>query len=192
MNRGRLIRWILIVLPPLFIAWACWDFTRFVEHTAHLEPPTTTPHTAVVALTGGAGIRIAAGIDLIETADATRLLISGVNESTSIDDLVNLSGGDLDTYNCCVDIGRKARSTVQNADETAEWVAANKFETIIVVTSDFHMPRALILLKRELPGITLIPYPVTTGIDPKKTWHVRSSFKGMLREWAKWRVTHLI
>ena len=46
--------------------------------------------------------------------------------------------------------------------ETGNWARANKFKSLIVVTSGWHMPRALIELAHELPDVMLVPYPVVS------------------------------
>lgn len=185
------IRSVLLALVAFGLVWAGWDFLQFAKRTSNLAPPPSVPMTGAVALTGGSGIRIAAGIELVESQNVTRLLISGVHPDATIPDLQQISGGKDETYACCIDLDFNARSTVQNAEEIAPWVEAHGFSTIIVVTSDFHMPRALLLLERELPETELIPYPVTSAIDPNEIWTEKWSFRGTIVEWAKWRVTQL-
>jgi hypothetical protein len=47
-----------------------------------------------------------------------------------------------------------------NALETASWSQAEQVRTLLVVTAWFHMPRALVELRRAMPALTLLPYPV--------------------------------
>ena len=46
-------------------------------------------------------------------------------------------------FSCCVDLDHSAINTIGNAVETRRWVMARGFQSLIVVTSNFHMPRAL-------------------------------------------------
>lgn len=141
--------------------------------------------------TGGSGLRIAAAVDLIEAGHAQRALISGVNPDITVEELIRRTGGEPAVYECCVDFDYVAKTTVGNAKESASWTTSNAYETIILVTSDYHMPRSLLLLGNAIPNVDLIPYPVRTRIDPTVPFESIRSFRGLLSEWLKWRVTNL-
>ena len=53
-----------------------------------------------------------------------------------------------------------AGTTYGNWLEAAEWVHFYHLRTLIIVTADYHMPRAMLEMHRHLPGIILIPAPV--------------------------------
>ena len=175
----------------ILLAIAAFDFLMFARRATESVPAMARPADAIVALTGGSGLRIAAGIDLMTAGRGQRLLISGVNPDVDMDDLIVLAGGSPDTYACCVDIGYRAETTIGNADETAAWAYERGYTHLIIVTSDYHMPRSLLLLQRAMPDITLQPYPVRTVVDPSSVLSDSKSFRGVLTEWAKWRVTAL-
>jgi uncharacterized SAM-binding protein YcdF (DUF218 family) len=63
-------------------------------------------------------------------------------------------------FRCCIDVGHVARDTIGNADETGQWARERRFKSLIVVTASYHMPRSLAELRRKLPDVELIPYPV--------------------------------
>ncbi len=44
--------------------------------------------------------------------------------------------------------------------ETRRWVRERGFKSLIVVTSNYHMPRAIVELSHAMPDITLIPFAV--------------------------------
>ena len=88
-----------------------------------------------------------------------------------------------------VDIGYVAETTRGNADETAAWAYEQGYKSLIIVTSDYHMPRSLIVLETAMPDIELIAWPVRTVNDPASIWTDPDSFRGVVLEWAKWRVT---
>mgnify|MGYP006405966539 FL=1 len=56
-----------------------------------------------------------------------------------------------DVMECCVTLGFAATDTRGNAQETKEWAQQNDIRSLRLVTSDWHMRRAAIELKRELP-----------------------------------------
>lgn len=187
---GSQIRfWPILILLPLAVM--IYDFTAFAGKAASTPLTLDVEADAVVALTGGAGLRIETGIDLVTDKRGKRLLISGVHPDVTMADLEDIAGGISETYICCVDIGYRAETTLGNAEETAEWAAEREYDSLIVVTSDYHLPRSMLVLQDAMPEILLKPYPVRTGIDPSRIWSDPKSFQGVLREWAKWRVTTL-
>ena len=54
-------------------------------------------------------------------------------------------------------LGYGADDTAGNARETAEWMAREKLASLILVTSNFHMPRALLEFHAAMPDVDIIP-----------------------------------
>ena len=73
-------------------------------------------------------------------------------------------------FSCCVDIDRSATNTIGNAVETRRWAQPRNFHSLIIVTSDYHMPRAMTELTHQLPDVTLIPYAVVTERTLEDPW----------------------
>ena len=64
---------------------------------------------------------------------------------------------------CCVTLGFAAIDTETNARETAIWMRKNHLTTIRLVTSDWHMRRAVLELRDAVPdGVTIIEDAVPT------------------------------
>ena len=57
---------------------------------------------------------------------------------------------------CCVTLGYEAVDTRSNAAETAGWIKSNKVTSVRLVTSDWHMRRAAMELRRTAPAGTVI------------------------------------
>jgi uncharacterized SAM-binding protein YcdF (DUF218 family) len=72
-------------------------------------------------------------------------------------------------FTCCVDIDHSA-NTIGNAVETRRWMKARGFQSVIVVTANYHMPRALAELAHELPDVALVPHPVISDKVRIETW----------------------
>ena len=122
-----------------------------------IAPP---PHVdAIVVLTGGPD-RVDIALRLLSTGAADRLLVSGAGEKTDLADLAHLSGLNPAPLEQQITLGHAARTTRGNALETASWAQAGQVRTLLVVTTWFHMPRALVELRRAMPALTLLPYPV--------------------------------
>lgn len=182
-------------LPGRLFAFAFWScfaamavgflgFLGFVYHLDRFEQPPETRADGIVAMTGGAQ-RIGDAIDLLAKGYAKRLLISGVNENTSRDQIARLNPGQRRLFDCCVDLDYRARNTIGNAIETRRWAEANGFSTVIVVTSNYHMPRTLVELDHALPNLQKIPYPVAATLDPHEWWHNPSVTRVIFTEYLK-------
>lgn len=165
-------------------------FLVFADHVARASAPDEPRADGIVALTGGEQ-RIEDAAELLQHGSGRRLLISGVNESTSADALAERSPELADALECCVDIGREARDTRGNAEETRDWARQRGYDSLIVVTSAYHMPRSLAEIGRELPGVELVPYPVNADGRDYAGWQSDPElFRLLLVEYSKYIVAH--
>ena len=140
----------------------------------------------IAVLTGGVS-RIDRAMALLAAGKAKRVLITGVNRTTTVDELKQLASRGDQYFTCCVDIDKEARNTIDNATETSEWVALNHYGSIIVVTSNYHMPRALAELARVMPGVTLIPYSVVdNNVHLDRWWTYPGTTRLLLSEYQKY------
>ncbi|MDX5330238.1 MAG: YdcF family protein [Caulobacteraceae bacterium] len=178
----------LAVLLVVALIWASGLFA-FAERVRRSTPaPEPAAADGIVALTGaGSNERIAAGMRLLEAGRADRMLISGVNREASREDIRNVSRAVRLLYDCCVDLGFEAADTFGNARETAEWVRARRYDSLIVVTADYHMPRAMLELGSALPQTTLTAYPVATpSLDAERWWRTSAGARLMITEYMKY------
>jgi len=144
------------------------------------------PADGITVLTGGVS-RIDEAMKLLSQGKAKRVLITGVNRGTTLDQLKELSSQGDQYFACCVDVDKEARNTIDNATETAQWVTLNQYSSIIVVTSNYHLPRALAELERALPGVALIPYPVVdNNVHVERWWHYPGTTRLLLSEYLKY------
>ena len=144
-------------------------FVWFVGTLPMIESGPERQADAIVVLTGSAA-RINDALDLLSNGHGTRLLISGVNPTTRPHEISRLTPAYERLFGCCVDIGHEAANTVGNATETREWMRKWQFKSVIVVTSNFHMPRALAELGHQLPDVTLVPFPVVSERMRSESW----------------------
>ncbi len=161
----------LAALLILVMVWAVGLLAfsvRVEQSTPAREPPVAD---GVVVLTGASNIRLEAATKLLEAGKGQRLLISGVNREATRDDVQGVTKAVKPIYDCCVDLGFAAANTVGNARETAEWAKAKGYDSLIVVTADYHMPRSMLELRATMPGLKLYPYPVATeGLNAHRWW----------------------
>jgi uncharacterized SAM-binding protein YcdF (DUF218 family) len=160
--------------------------SRVDQSTPADDPPVSD---GVVAFTGASDARLTEAMKLLETGKARRMLISGVNPHTSRADVRGVAKATRRFYNCCVDLGYEAANTVGNGRETANWARAKGFHSLIVVTSDFHMPRAMLELHAAMPEAELTPYPIRTReLDARHWWRGQESARRMALEYSKYLV----
>lgn len=104
---------------------------------------------AIVVPTGGPG-RIARGLEVLGAGAAKRMLVTGVDRSVRREELAAELGAPRRLFACCVDLGRDAVDTRSNGEETANWLRRNRFNSLRLVTTDWHMARARFELRREI------------------------------------------
>jgi uncharacterized SAM-binding protein YcdF (DUF218 family) len=144
-------------------------FGWFIVNIAGDEVTLDTRADGIVALTGAAA-RIPDAIELLATDRGKRLLITGVHRATSSKEIARLTPLYSRYFTCCIDLDRSALNTFGNALETKRWARANNFNSLIVVTSNWHMPRAMAELAHQLPDVTLIAYPVISEKVKTEPW----------------------
>jgi len=160
----------------------------FFIFTGTLQRSQPEPRTAdgIAVLTGGVA-RIDEAMKLLAQGKAKRLLITGVNRTTSTEALKQLASEGDQLFACCVDIDKAARNTIDNATETSQWVAQNRYNSIIVVTSNYHMPRALAELARAMPEVSLVPYSVVdNNVRLDHWWAYPGTTRLLVSEYLKY------
>jgi len=145
----------------------------------------------IVVLTGGDS-RVSDGLALLAAGRAKRLLISGVYTGTTTSDIARQVVDYNRMLNCCVDLDYSAINTLGNAVGTRQWTLKNGFHSLIVVTSAYHMPRALAELSHQLPEVALIPYPVVSDrLRVEPWWSNGATTKVVLSEYVKYLAAKL-
>ena len=113
----------------------------------------------IVVLTGAAA-RIPDAIELLADERGKRLLITGVYRATSSREIARITPLYSKYFACCIDLDRSALNTFGNALQARRWARKHNFNSLIIVTSNWHMPRAMAELEHQLPDVKLIAYPV--------------------------------
>ena len=194
---NRAIKYSLIfgaVLMALFIAMV-QQFAHGVRYVS--DAPITIDQgqkssTGIVIATGSEG-RLEAGLSLILSENADRLLISGTGDGVTKPDILRVANqnGQFDearlkqVIDCCVDLDPAASNTQGNAFQSKQWVDQHQLLQIILVTSDFHMPRAIKMFRAAMPDRTIIAHQVETP------WLQPDQF-GALRWWQSTRRMQII
>jgi uncharacterized SAM-binding protein YcdF (DUF218 family) len=166
-------------------------FVWFVWHVPAEEVTLKQNADGIVVLTGGAS-RIEDAMELLAAGHGKRLLISGVHRATSSAEIARLIPRYERFVSCCVDLDHSAVNTVGNAVETRRWVKDQRFNSLIVVTSAYHMPRTMAELAKQLPDTALLPFPVVTDkLRSEPWWASAPTARLILSEYAKFVVAQL-
>jgi uncharacterized SAM-binding protein YcdF (DUF218 family) len=144
-------------------------FGWFVAQIAGDEITLDRKADGIVVLTGAAA-RIHDAIELLATEHGKRLLITGVHRATSAREIARITPLYSKYFICCIDLDRSALNTFGNALETKRWARQHNFNSLIVVTSNWHMPRAMAELNHQLPDVTLIAFPVISEKVKTEPW----------------------
>lgn len=145
----------------------------------------------IVVLTGAAA-RIPDAIELLASERGKRLLITGVHRATSAREIARLTPLYSKYFTCCIDLDRSALNTFGNALETKRWAHQHNFTSLIIVTSNWHMPRAMAELAHQLPEVKLVAYPVISEkVKTEPWWQYADTARLMFVEYLKYLFAHV-
>ena len=180
----------LSFLAILALIWVIGLFA-FADRVRSLTPaPEPQRADAIVALTGPSSERVNAAVRLLEQGKGRRVLISGVNPDVRRQELNAITPGSSRLFNCCVDLGFEAENTFGNAQEISAWARAKGYDDLIVVTSDYHMPRALLEIRTADRDLTLQAYAVrTASLSTSRWWRAAETGRRMTLEYTKYLAT---
>ena len=184
-RRGRLLAAAVAAAGIAFVG-AAVGFVGFLSQLRGVETRPARNADGIVVLTGGSS-RISDAVELLARGYGKRLLISGVHPTNGVSDISRSLPDNQRLLTCCVDLDRSAVNTRSNASETRRWVNERGFRSLIVVTSNYHMPRAIVELSYAMPDITLIPFVVVGDKWREEPWWTSgSTLRLLLSEYVKY------
>lgn len=178
-SRGRGRRWILSLVALLFLPPA-------VPHLlAMREPkPPAGPADAIFVLTGGEG-RIQEGYRAWSNGAARELYILGAGRRVPVTRIVpeasRLPAGALSR----IHVEGWSENTLENAFSAKYAVGEGKYSSVILVTSDYHIPRAYLAFRKVLPpevSLSAIRVRPEGGVGAPWRWARRNFIEG----WKYW------
>ena len=188
--RGWLRAAIVSTLAIAFVGAAA-GFVVFLSQMRGAELAPDRKADGIVVLTGGSS-RVSDAMELLAAGYGQRLLISGVHPTSTVSDISRTLPENQSYMRCCVDLDRYAVSTRGNAAETRRWAHERGFKSLIVVTSNYHMPRALVEFSHAMPEIALIPFAVVGDKWREEPWWTSAStLRLLLSEYVKYIAAEL-
>lgn len=156
----RKIMWCFFLIACLWLGGLVW-FVTLIPSTLS---ESTEKADAIVVLTGGKN-RLEYGLKLLAEGKSEKLFISGVHEAITESQLVKLAPPELRRKVTQMDegaitLGREAWNTIGNAEETKRWLQEQNVKSILLVTSNYHMPRSFYEFRHLVKGVKIIPMPV--------------------------------
>ena len=159
------ITFLLFLIACFFI-----ELNSFKERILTLQKDPINLSSKVVILTGGTN-RIKEGFEVIYKLDKKSItnlnvLVSGTGKGfskLSLQEKLN-PGFDLRLIECCVELDSVSQNTYSNAIETSKWVSKNNIEEILLITSNYHIPRSILEFQNKMPNLKILYYPII----PKK------------------------
>jgi uncharacterized SAM-binding protein YcdF (DUF218 family) len=183
--RGWLRAAVVSTVALAFVGAAA-GFVAFLTQLRGAEVAPDRKADGIVVLTGGSS-RVSDAMELLAAGYGRRLLISGVHPTSTASDISRTLPENQSFMHCCVDLDRTAVSTRGNAAEARRWVQERGFKSLIVVTSNYHMPRALVEFSHAMPDTALIPYAVVGDKWREEPWWTSAStLRLLLLEYVKY------
>ncbi|MGE5537476.1 MAG: YdcF family protein [Gemmatimonas sp.] len=164
------------------LVWYAHDISKLTK-TSTAE---TANADAVVVLTGSPD-RLTLGFELLAAGRAQRLFISGVYRGVDVQQILRALRRSPHEAENAIALGYGADDTVGNAEETAVWMAKGGYTSLILVTSNFHMPRALVEFRAAMPKVTIVPHATAAAsfkIDD--WWRWPGTIRLIASEWTKY------
>jgi uncharacterized SAM-binding protein YcdF (DUF218 family) len=172
-----------VAIPLAFVLGFLWFASRVPTGEVSLTGVTD----GIVVLTGDSA-RVSEAIELLAHGYGQRLLISGASPSTTVAEISRLNPDFTRWIRCCVDFDHSL-NTLGNAVETRRWAERRRFRSLTVVTSDYHMPRAMAEIAHQLPYARLVAFPVTSDrLRAEHWWASGSAMRLLLSEYVKYIV----
>ena len=150
----------------------------------------------IVILTGGTN-RIKDGLKIVNKFEQSstfnsKILVSGTGKGFTKMSLAKNIDFNYNLIECCIELDSISTNTYSNAFETLKWVKKNNISEFILITSNYHMPRAFLEFKYRMPNLKIFTYPITPKKHNINNWLSSfQTFSLVLSEYCKFLVANL-
>ena len=154
----RIMSLIVLAVTVGLVIWST-GLVRFVNLIPRKVMDTESTTDAIIVLTGGS-LRLETGLKLLQNHHGKKLFISGVHRGVDVEELLKLARSAPEELDCCISLGYSADNTTGNARETANWMREQGFNSLRLVTANYHMPRSIVAFQKYLPEVIIFGHPV--------------------------------
>ena len=193
-----IFRTIYVILITSILTYFSFGLAEYKEKILSAKKYISKKGTNIVILTGGTN-RIKNGLKIInkfEKASAfnSKILVSGTGKGftkISLEKKLNFDFN-LNLIECCIELDSISTNTYSNAYETLKWAKKNNIKKFILITSNYHMPRAFLEFKNRMPNLKIFTYPITPNKHDVKMWLSSfQTFSLIFSEYCKYLVAKL-
>lgn len=147
------------IISLMLVAWAL----GFAWFAVALPQPAGIEKTDAIVVPTGSGGRIPRGLELLRMGAAKSMLVTGVDSEVRPQEFAAQFEVEDRLMDCCITLGFSALDTRGNARETTDWMEERGYNSLRLVTADWHMRRTAIELGDRLPDdITVLRDAVHT------------------------------
>lgn len=167
----------LLLTVGLAVAPIAYHYSQGNLTAAPLPPQAQTD--AVMVFTGSSD-RISKGYQFFLLGFAKKIMITGYDYPRYVQEPKARRLSDVSKKNISKDrvyIDLEAKNTIENAKNGADWAIKNHVKSILLVTTEAHMPRAYFELRRLLPDNVKV---YTNAVPGKLKYRGLDSEKGRL------------
>lgn len=173
----------VIFVLGVFIAFSFYEFSLSFDED---YSPKKSGVDAVVVLTGDRG-RLSPALKFFRETEAKWFLIAGVGEKSSLNSIFSSEElNNVDQEKILLE--KYSRSTYQNATYAREILLEKGVQSLILVTSNYHVKRALFIFRAIFPeNVQIIPYGVESGNFMDSWWKSAKGVKLAILEYLKYQ-----
>ncbi|MDA9649166.1 YdcF family protein [Alphaproteobacteria bacterium] len=186
------------IILILFISYFFVGLFNFQQKILSLKKNKNIVNSNIVILTGGSnrikeGLKVVNNINKLTKTDF-KILISGTGKGFTKASLKKIltTDFDLNLVECCIELESISKDTYSNATETYKWTKKNGINNIILITSNYHMPRAILEFRNRMPNQQIFTYPINPkNHDIKKWLNSSHTFSLLFFEYSKLLIASL-
>ena len=193
-----IFRTIYVILIASILTYFSFGLAEYKEKILSTKKYISKKGTNIVILTGGTN-RIKNGLKIINKFEKastfnSKILVSGTGKGftkISLEKKLNFDFN-LNLIECCIELDSISTNTYSNAYETLKWAKKNNIKKFILITSNYHMPRAFLEFKNRMPNLKIFTYPITPNKHDVKMWLSSfQTFSLIFSEYCKYLIAKL-
>lgn len=187
----------IISIISIFLIFSI-NLFKFKETILSFKKYNNTKSSNIVILTGGTN-RIKDGLKIIENFSKSRkinfkILVSGTGKGFSKKSLIRQIEPNFNPYliECCIYLDSVSKNTLTNAIETSKWAHENNINEFILITSNYHMPRAILEFKNIMPNKKIYTFPIKPNKHNIEKWlYSYQTFNLIFSEFCKYILANI-